>query len=145
MPDLGGGARDAPQVSKFFRFHAVFGKFWQNRMLAPPRSCRPLLGEILDPPLPSDSWLLDNLDIFLQLIYTVGTGAELYIDNVLKASVYEAQPRTNNSPADGRIVLGRYVVDRVRNVDNYGRAETDYLTIWDKPLSRDERDLLHQN
>ena len=36
----GGGARDAPpppQGPKFFQFHAVFGKIWQNRMLAPPR------------------------------------------------------------------------------------------------------------
>ena len=34
-----GGARDArpPWGPKFFQFHAVFGKFWQNRMLAPPR------------------------------------------------------------------------------------------------------------
>ena len=40
-----------PRGSKFFQFHAVFGKFWQNRMLAPPESWRPLLGEILDPPL----------------------------------------------------------------------------------------------
>ena len=42
-----------PWGSKFFQFHAVFGKFWQNRMLAPPPpgSWRPLLGEILDPPL----------------------------------------------------------------------------------------------
>ena len=24
-----------PRGSKFFKFHAVFGKFWQNRMLAP--------------------------------------------------------------------------------------------------------------
>ena len=32
-----GGARDAhPWGSKFFQFHAVFGKIWQNRMLAPP-------------------------------------------------------------------------------------------------------------
>ena len=36
----------------FFQFHAVFGKIWQNRMLVPPLgSWRPLLGEILDPPL----------------------------------------------------------------------------------------------
>ena len=42
-----------PWGSKFFQFHAVFGKIWQNRMLAPPplESWRPLLGEILDPPL----------------------------------------------------------------------------------------------
>ena len=33
----------APQGSKFFQFHAVFGKIWQNRMLAPP-------GELAPPP-----------------------------------------------------------------------------------------------
>ena len=44
--------RAPPWGSKFFQFHAVFGKIWQNRMLAPPLgSWRPLLGEILDPPL----------------------------------------------------------------------------------------------
>ena len=37
--------------SKFFQFHAAFGKFWQNRMFAPPGELAPLLGEILDPPL----------------------------------------------------------------------------------------------
>ena len=31
-----GGARDAPpREPKFFQFHAVFGKIWQNRMLGP--------------------------------------------------------------------------------------------------------------
>ena len=40
-----GSARDAPSPpgSKFFQLHAVFGKFWQNRMLAPP-------GELAPPP-----------------------------------------------------------------------------------------------
>ena len=28
--------RPPPRGSKFFQFHAVFGKFWRNRMLAPP-------------------------------------------------------------------------------------------------------------
>ena len=54
VADLRGGTGDArpPWGSKFFRFHAVFGKFWQNRMLAPPLgSWHPLLREILDPPL----------------------------------------------------------------------------------------------
>ena len=39
-----GGARDAwaPWGSKFFQFHAVFGKIWQNHMLAPsPRELAP--------------------------------------------------------------------------------------------------------
>ena len=32
-----GGTRDAhPQGVQIFQFHAVFGKFWQNRMLAAP-------------------------------------------------------------------------------------------------------------
>ena len=34
--------RSPPRGPKFFQFHAVFGKFWQNRMLAPPlESWRP--------------------------------------------------------------------------------------------------------
>ena len=63
-----GGAWDAPSPPwqpKFLHFHAFFGKNWQNHRLAPPPpgSCRPLLGEILDPPLGSveerePKWLL---------------------------------------------------------------------------------------
>ena len=35
--DLGGcKGRAPPWAPKFFRFHAVFRKIWQNRMLAPP-------------------------------------------------------------------------------------------------------------
>ena len=39
------GARGTrpPRGSKFFQFHSVFGKIWQNRMLAPP-------GELAPPP-----------------------------------------------------------------------------------------------
>ena len=40
LADLGVGARDAPPppcgAPKFFRFHAVFGKIWQNSMLVSP-------------------------------------------------------------------------------------------------------------
>ena len=35
--------RALPWGSKFFQFHAVFGKIWQNRMLVPP-------GELVPPP-----------------------------------------------------------------------------------------------
>ena len=50
---LRGSTRDVPSPGpKFFQFHAVFGKIWQNCMLVPPLgSWRPLLREILDPPL----------------------------------------------------------------------------------------------
>ena len=51
VADLGGaqGAR-APRLPplpapKFFRFHAVFGKIWQNHMLAPPLGSWPPLGK----------------------------------------------------------------------------------------------------
>ena len=46
MADLGGaGARPPPPwAPKFFRFHAVFGKIWQNRMLAPPGELAPPWG-----------------------------------------------------------------------------------------------------
>ena len=63
-----GGSRDAPPWgSKFFQFHAIFEKIWQNRMLVPPRSWRPLLGEILDPPL----WKLSFQDwhILLHVVF----------------------------------------------------------------------------
>ena len=37
MADLGGHEGHAPpSAPKFFRFHAVFRKIWQNRMLVPP-------------------------------------------------------------------------------------------------------------
>ena len=38
-----------PPGSKFFQFHAVFGKFWQNRMLAPPGG--------VGPPSSGKSWI----------------------------------------------------------------------------------------
>ena len=46
VADLRGGARDTrpPWGPKFFQFHAVFGKIWQNLMLAPPP------GELAPPP-----------------------------------------------------------------------------------------------
>ena len=52
LADLGGawGTHAPPWASKFFRFHAVFGKIW--RVHAPPGGFTPPLGKILDPPLP---------------------------------------------------------------------------------------------
>ena len=54
VADLRGrrGRAPPPWRPKFLHFHAVFGENWQNHRLAPPPgSWRPLLGEILDPPL----------------------------------------------------------------------------------------------
>ena len=52
VADLRGAQRTRPPGSKFFQFHAFFRKIRQIRMLVPPPgSWRPLLGEILGPPL----------------------------------------------------------------------------------------------
>ena len=48
VADLRG--HEGPPGSKFFQFHAVFGKIWQNGMLVPLKSWCPHLGEILDLP-----------------------------------------------------------------------------------------------
>ena len=48
---VSGGFRRPPPRRRFFRFHAVFGKIWQNRMFAPPPWELAPPGEILDPPL----------------------------------------------------------------------------------------------
>ena len=51
LADSRGGARDAPPGSKFFHFHALFGKNLKNNSNF--GSWRPPpLGKILDPPLP---------------------------------------------------------------------------------------------
>ena len=58
VADLRGGGREGrtppPSASKFFQFHAVFGRIWQNCVFTPPPlegSRPPPLGEILDPSL----------------------------------------------------------------------------------------------
>ena len=51
VADLRGGVRDArpPLASKFFQFHAVFGRIWQNCVFTPPppplEGSRPPLGK----------------------------------------------------------------------------------------------------
>ena len=70
---------------------------------------------------------------------------ELHIENVLKLSDYEPITVDTGTHVHGHIVLGRHYMDEPEAGQKYGRAETDYLTFWDKPLSQEERDLLHQN
>ena len=50
------GRVPSPPGSKFFQFHAVFGKIWQNRILAPP-------GELAPPPRenPGSAFYLSSL------------------------------------------------------------------------------------
>lgn len=77
------------------------------------------------------------------MIYTVGVGVEMYIDNALVSG------NTDNAgypggQQNGHIVLGRHYVD-AHDIDRrYGKATIDSISIWDKPLSAEERNLVHQ-
>ena len=53
--------RGCPLGSKFFQFHAVFGKFWQNRMLAPPGVGTPPQGN------PGSATVKDLCKVFLDI------------------------------------------------------------------------------
>ena len=59
---------DDPKGSKFFHFHAVFGKIWQNRMLAPSGGLATHLGEILDPPLNTFRYGMAEIIIFRERV-----------------------------------------------------------------------------
>ena len=50
-----------PRGSKFFQFHAVFEKIWQNRMLAPP-------GELAPPPRGNPASATAGQHIALQVV-----------------------------------------------------------------------------
>ena len=70
----------------------------------------------------------------------MNTGAEVYIDNVLRADDTVADSTSNQSPErSGHIELGRFH-DQVLV---WGKVTVDWLTIWDRVLTQEERDLLH--
>ena len=64
--------RAPPSGLKFLHFHAVFGKNWPNNRLAPPLwTWRPLLWEILDPPLLTDIYFMSQGTISALLPFRV--------------------------------------------------------------------------
>ena len=74
-----GGARDAPQGSKFFHLHAVFGKIvcWR-----PLDSWRRHLGEILDPSLMKTK-IKNNYNYHIYLINSLNMSLKNVILNIL--------------------------------------------------------------
>ena len=74
-------------------------------------------------------------------MYTVNSGADLYIDNVLEADDHEAENVTQ-IPSGSNLVLGRLRVDDHDQGRRYCHVTVDYFTIWDKPLNETERNLL---
>ena len=69
-----------PWGSKFFQFHAVFGKIWQNRMLVPP-------GELAPPPQGnpgSATGVVTALVELRELVFVFGkTPIHFQLDSVL--------------------------------------------------------------
>ena len=68
-------------------------------------------------------------------------GTELYIDNVRKTNEIPGAPDQSVSTENGgHIVLGKYA----DGYGVYGKLTVDWLTIWDRPLTEDERNLVNQ-
>ena len=76
-----------------------------------------------------------------QAIYTTRDTAEIYINNVLKSTLSQHGEVTTGYQ-DGCIVLGRY---KTNSDGKLGKLTVDWLTIWDRPLTEEERNLVHQN
>ena len=76
-------ARTPPYGPKFSRFHAVFGKIWQNCMLTPPEDWHPLLQGILEPPLVSNFvWVTLLIPSILICMRAVGLSAKACLQAV---------------------------------------------------------------
>lgn len=68
----------------------------------------------------------------------------MYIDNAFISGVYEWLEQSTVDNQNGHMVLGRLYGNTHDAARKYGRATIDYLTIWDEPLSAEERDLVYQ-
>ena len=79
---------------------------------------------------------------FFQFVYTVNSGADLYINSQLKASSHQPQNIETSTLRSGHIVLGVTHSNNVNVGQNYGKITIDYLTIWEKPLSQNEISML---
>ena len=70
-------------------------------------------------------------------------GAEFYIDNLLTTEEITPGSDAVTTEGRGRILLGRYHAESSEY--KYGQLTVDWLTIWDRPLTEEERNLVHQN
>ena len=75
-----------------------------------------------------------------QAVYNANDGdIAIYIDNVLKSGDTDTVAVNSGSELYGHIDLGRAVPDATI----YGIVTIDWLTIWDRVLTVDERNLVH--
>ena len=66
------------------------------------------------------------------------------MDNAVIAEDDESQPAAGSSETNGKIMIGRLLTE-TNNLQSYGKVTVDHLTIWDRPLSAEERNLIHQD
>ena len=79
-----------------------------------------------------------------QMVYTTGVSVQVYIDNMVVVQKNESESKSLTSLRSGHIVLGRYY-ENTGSPIFYGKLTVDWLTIWDRPLTEEERNLVHQN
>ena len=65
------------------------------------------------------------------------------MDNVLEGQTDQATSGAPEAERNGHIVLGRFFTNS--SVSYPGRLTVDWMTIWDRPLTEEERDLVHLN
>ena len=85
-----------------------------------------------------------SIHVFLQAIYRV-TEIQLYVNNDLKEDTTTVAPEGARTGLDGRIVLGRHLVNTAHPAYKNGAIAVDWLTIWDRLLTEEERVLVHRN
>ena len=76
------------------------------------------------------------------MMYTVGVDVQFYLDNVMVAQE-GGRSTSTTSIRSGHIFIGRHFVygDGFFN----GKLTVDWLSIWDRPLTEEERNLVHLN
>ena len=71
------------------------------------------------------------------------SGLELYVDNVDREDSKSTESTTTTTTRSGHIFLGRYLA--FGNGGANGALTCDYLMVWDRRLSVEERAMLHRN
>ena len=79
------------------------------------------------------------------MVYTTGVSMQVYINNVVVAQKNVSVSRPLTAFRSGHILIGRqYANDDVgASHQSHGELTVDWLTIWDRPLMEEERNLVH--
>ena len=82
--------------------------------------------------------------IYYQMTYKTDIGVQLCVDNVLLGEHNGSAAIPVTSLRSGHIVLGRFYANTDRFAPKKRRLTVDHLTIWDRPLTDEERNAVHQ-